>query len=44
MSKLKVYLDKAQTFLAQFHKVEKKKGTPKPKQVSKRTVNTLMDR
>lgn len=39
MSKLKVYLDKAQTFLAQFHKVEKKKGTPKPKQVSKRTVN-----
>lgn len=39
MSTLKSYLDKAHTFLSQFQKKEKKKGTPKPKQVSKRTVN-----
>lgn len=39
MSKLKLYLDKVKFFLSQFQKKEKKKGNPKPKQVSKRTVN-----
>ncbi|MCC9880517.1 conjugal transfer protein [Streptococcus agalactiae] len=39
MNKVNTYLNQSKAFLGKFQKKEKKKGNPKPKQVSKRTVN-----
>lgn len=39
MNKVNTYLNQAKAFLGKFQKKEKKKGNPRPKQVSKRTVN-----
>ncbi|TNY48538.1 conjugal transfer protein, partial [Streptococcus pyogenes] len=39
MNKVNIYLNQAKAFLGKFQKKEKKKGNPKPKQVSKRSVN-----